>query len=146
MKYGHKYSQLLFQELGEKLGYHAKKSYAPSLPTDGVWLIKHPLKMAEEIPLIAIEVVVSESMKCIRGSIRILEEVSPVIAIIIIHKSEMESNLLKKGIPEKKIVERMEKINRFILEETMKSNQRFEIWSEQSLDYLITRILYDYLY
>lgn len=93
--------------------------------------------MTEEIPIVATEVIVSESIKVIRGSIRTLEEVSPAIAVIIVNEGEIASKLINMGVSKEEIAKRIDKIKKFIAGETEKSCQRFEIWTEKKLSYWI---------
>lgn len=135
MKYGHKQLQNYFQKMGANLGYTTKKVFNKHIHTDGVWMIPHPLNKTMQIPLVAIEVIVSENPKIIRGSIRILEEVSPVLAIVVVHESEMINYFFNKGLSLVAAKHRVEILKEFIFEEIKKSSQRFELWNENTMKY-----------
>jgi len=135
MRYSHKEIQDYFQKLGAKLGYTVKRRYSYQYPTDGVWFIPHPLNPAEVVPLVAIEVIVSESSKTIKGSIRTLEAVSPSVAILLIHEVEFLRRLTLKGMSHDNALNRVEAIKKTLLNETSKSLQNFEIWNEKNLFY-----------
>jgi hypothetical protein len=61
MRIGHKHLQNLFADIGDKLGYSPKRNYSTQNPTDGVWFIRNPFNILEQTPLVAIEILVSES-------------------------------------------------------------------------------------
>lgn len=134
MKPGHKHSQQIFFEMGKILGYKPKKSFTAELPTDGIWTVQHPLNLMDKLPVAAIEVVVSESPKTIRGSVRTLEDVSPLLAIILIHEGEItRRNIIKGGTLETSL-EKIEAIHNMLVQEVLMSQQRFEIWTEHTLN------------
>ncbi|NOU99490.1 hypothetical protein [Paenibacillus planticolens] len=136
MKYGHLETQLMFSRLGESLGYRASKIYTPNCPTDGVWFGRHPFDRTREVPVLAIEVLVSESLKIIRGSIRTLERVSPQIAILLLHEGEILGQWLAEGSESDMLDRRMSALKQTVADEITQSYQRFEIWNEHSLWYL----------
>lgn len=134
LKLGHKEAQEKFFLIGQNLGYSTKLNYSSDLPSDGIWFTDHPLNLMDDLPILAIEVIVSESPKVIRGSIRTLENISPALAILLIHENEMINRTIKNGgniIQARKSIERVKKL---IKQETSKSQQRFELWNEKTLD------------
>lgn len=135
MRHGHKQLQEYFIKTGSNLGYLVKKSFTQNLPTDGVWLIPHPLNFTTTVPLVAIEVIITERLKSIRGSIHTLEAVSPVLAVLAIHEGEIISHFLDKGHSFDSAKEKLVKLKLNINEEISRSNQRFEIWTETNMSY-----------
>ncbi|WP_182102726.1 hypothetical protein [Niallia taxi] len=133
MKLGHKDSQGLFLEMGKRLGYSPKKTYSEDLPTDGIWTIPHPLNLMDSLPVAAIEVAVSESPKTLRGSIRTLEDVSPLLAIILVHEGEITRRHIVKGGTLDSALKKISAIHNLLEREVLMSQQRFEIWTEHTL-------------
>tara|TARA_Y100000590_G_scaffold207813_1_gene235382 strand:- start:3822 stop:4256 length:435 start_codon:yes stop_codon:yes gene_type:complete len=132
MRYGHKEAQNMFLALGEMNGYQTRRTYTPKFPTDGIWL-KHD-RLFGDIPFAAIEVIVSESPKTIRGSIATLEFVSPAIAIILIQDQEITRGLRKRGVADNQIIKRLDGIYTHISEGIKQSRQIFKVWGYENLE------------
>lgn len=100
MTQGHKEGQALFEALGRQLGYEVRRSFSPSLPTDGVWYTESRFGALPPVPVVAIELIVSEASKTIRGSLVTLELVSPALGILLVHEEEIRRGVLRKrGLP-----------------------------------------------
>jgi len=89
MRSGHHEAQVLFERLGQQLGYRARRSWTRQYPTDGVWLLDASHVGFDELPVAALEVVVSETGKALRGSISTLEMVSPALGILLVQDQEI---------------------------------------------------------
>lgn len=135
MRYGHKEIQNLLLLIGKNFGYDVKKNFTSRLPTDGVWFTKTPLGGIELLPVVAIEVIVSEGPKSIRGSISVLESVSPSVAVIFIHDEEIRRRLLLKGLSYDEVKKQIDAMHELVEEVTSKSKQRFVVWTEKMLSY-----------
>ena len=98
MTKGHKDAQELFARLGQSKGFEVRRTHSQTLHSDGIWLVRDPIFPLRQIPLAAIEVIVSESTKSMRGSIGVLEEISPAVAIILLQEEEIRKRNIKKGI------------------------------------------------
>src|SRR5262245_12601619 len=97
MRNSHRQAQEMFLELGRLQGFAVRRQFSIAYPTDGVWLTKAGHGEEAGLPIAAIEVVVSESPKTILGSIATLENVSPAIAIVLVHEDEISRRLLRLG-------------------------------------------------
>ncbi|MCA0985147.1 hypothetical protein LCL89_14035 [Halobacillus yeomjeoni] len=136
MRAGHKLSQERLLKLGEEMNFIVKKTFSQSLPTDGVWLIKNPLLISEFIPFLAVEVIVSESPKTIRGSIKTLEQVKPTIAVVFIHEGEIVARWARQKMDAQQIHEKIKSLYNFLEKERLISSVRLEIWNEDRLSHL----------
>jgi len=65
MRRGHHEAQVVF----ERLGYRCRRTWTREHPTDGVWLLDTPHLALDQLPVAALEVVVTETGKALRGSI-----------------------------------------------------------------------------
>src|SRR5689334_12840631 len=87
----------MFERVGRQLGYRTRRSWTRALPTDGVWVVNgHP--GLSDLPLVALEVAVSEDPKQTKGSIGTLVEVSPALGLVVVHEEEIRRSLTKKGV------------------------------------------------
>ena len=139
MTNGHKDAQELFARLGQSKGFEVRRTYSQSLHSDGIWLVRDPIYPLKKIPMASIEVIVSESTKSMRGSIGILEEISPAVAIILLQEEEIRKRNIKNGVEYDSIENEINCRLQFIKEQTSKSTQRFEVWSMRYLRTLLLR-------
>lgn len=129
MTSGHKEGQALFEALGRRYGYEVRRSYSKCLPTDGVWYTDRQFGALPPVPVVAIEVVVSESRKSIRGSVVTLELVSPALGILLIHEEEMRRRLVRGGATQETVTARVAAARTHAREFAVNARQRIEIWS-----------------
>jgi hypothetical protein len=129
MTSGHKEGQALFEALGRRYGYEVRRSYSKSLPTDGVWYTESQFGALPPVPIVAIEVVVSESRKSIRGSVVTLELVSPALGVLLIHEEEMRRRLVRAGATPEMVTAKVAASRAHASELAANARQRIEIWS-----------------
>lgn len=134
MRTGHKDAQFLFEQLGRAAGYAYRRSWTRALPTDGVWLLDESLTLGSELPIAALEVAVSEGPKALKGSLDILAEVSPSIGILCINEVEIRRGLIRKGVPQNHIVDRIAGLMMIAHERVARSQQRLAVWSYAQLE------------
>lgn len=129
----------MMDSIGSAKGYITVRNFSPSHFGDGSWVLPHPLSLlaTNVFPHLSYEVIVSESfsLKSIRGSIRTLEEISPMLALLIVHEKEIEESLAEKGCSVTHIYSKIEQIYRMIRQEIATCSQRFEIMSEEDIEY-----------
>jgi len=125
---GHREAQAMFDALGRKLGMKAKHSFSRSYPTDGVWYSDSQPGFPEA-PVAAIEVIVSESRKTVRGSLLTLEVVSPAVGILLVHEDEIRRRLVRAGCDPEVAARRVSAINAHAADLAQASRQRVEVWS-----------------
>jgi hypothetical protein len=119
----------MFLELGRTLGLDVRRIYRPSLPTDGVWLVKSRFEGTCDLPLVAMEVPVTESPKTLRGSIATLEAVSPALAFVVVNEEEIRRRLIAQGESGAFADTEIIKIRGLLEEAVSRSKHRFSIWS-----------------
>jgi hypothetical protein len=129
MTQAHRDAQTIFRELGAALGYTPTASFSPTLPTDGVWTVAAPLPNSAPLPVVAVEVVVSESRKTVRGSILTLEMVSPALGVLLIHEDELRRRHIRAGGTSAEADRRVESVRSHALEFASTSRRRIEVWS-----------------
>lgn len=129
MTSGHKEGQALFEALGRRYGYEVRRSYSRTLPTDGVWYTSRQFGALPPVPVVAIEVVVSESRKNIRGSVVTLELVSPALGILLIHEEEIRRRLVRAGATSESVTAHVAAARAHAHEFAVNARQRVEIWS-----------------
>lgn len=131
---GHKDAQFLFERLGREMGYAYRRTWTVGLPTDGVWMLDETLSVGAELPIAALEVVVSEGPKTMKGSIDVLAEVSPALGILCINEVEIRRGLIRRGhsaeIAEKRIASLMAQAE----DRIGRSQQRLAVWSYAQLE------------
>jgi hypothetical protein len=125
----------MFEEIGRRLGFEVRRTFSEMLPTDGVWFLKvtDGVVISEQLPVVAIEVVVSEGPKAIQGDITILERVSPALGIIVLHEGEIRRRLLAKRTPIDVIDNEIARMRLMLAELVQSSRQRIEVWSAENL-------------
>jgi hypothetical protein len=135
VRYGHNEAQLMFEEIGRRLGFEVRRTFSDMLPTDGVWFLKAKdgAVINTQLPVVAIEVVVSEGPKAMQGDITILERVSPSLGIIVLHEDEIRRRLLAKRTPNDVIDYEIARLRQMLAELVQCSRQRIEVWSAENL-------------
>jgi hypothetical protein len=123
----------MFRELGTALGYAVRASYSQAYPTDGVWLARPPLRGVDALPLVAIEIAVSESRKTLRGSLFTLEMVSPALAIILVHEDELRRRHIRLGGSADEAQRRVAAVQELATTLAATSRQRTVVWSVAAL-------------
>jgi hypothetical protein len=98
MRAGHADAQYVFERIGRAGGYVTRRTWNTDLPTDGVWLLRDTASFGVTLPIAALEVVVSEGPKSIKGSIDTLAEVSPAVGVLVIHEVEIRRGLIRGGV------------------------------------------------
>jgi hypothetical protein len=136
MKGGHSEAQRLFSELGQALGYCALRTWTKAAPTDGVWLTRGDNGGLGRFPVAALEVVVSEGVKAMRGSIATLIEVSPCVGIILLQDHEIRRSLIRSGLSAEQATMATCRQLAWLRAETYRKQQRLDVWS---FDELVTR-------
>ena len=127
MRTGHKQAQDMFLELGNHHGFQTRRTFTPVFPTDGIWIGRNGV--FGELTAAAIEVVVSESPKSIRGSVTTLEIVSPSVGVILLHDDEIRRGLMRNGADETELRRCLTNMCNHIEQIVQRSRQRFEIWT-----------------
>lgn len=133
MRPGHSEAQVMFEKIGVALGHETRRSWSISAPTDGVWLTKTEIAELGELPIAAIEVIVSESPKSIRGSALTLAEVSPAVGILLIHEQEIRRGLLRAGKDVAFASQVIDGMFKHALTASQRCFQRLEVWSFSTL-------------
>ena len=129
MTSGRKEGQALFEALGRRYGYEVRRAYSKSLPTDGVWYMGQQFGALPPVPVVAIEVVVTESSTSIRSSVVTLELVSPALGILLIHEEEMRRRLMRAGAAPEVVGAKVAAAREHAREFAANARQRIEIWS-----------------
>ena len=131
MRAGHRTAQRLFEELGRSQGFEPARSYTRKLPTDGVWLLKRGL--VELLPIVAIEVIVSESPKTVKGSIHTLELVSPALGVLLLENEEIWRRRIRNGDSHENALTHTARLLRELAALANQSRQRIEVWTVSQL-------------
>lgn len=134
MTQGHRGAQRLFDDMGRAFGYRVERTFSKALPTDGVWFARRTPRPEDRIPVMAIEVVVSESRKVLRGSVLTLESVSPAVGVLLIHEGEIRRRMIRGGASSTGVEARVAALHELANALVKNSRQRFEIWSHVSLE------------
>ena len=133
MTQGHKEGQALFEALGRKFGFDVARSFTKTLPTDGLWYSGKGAGRFTGVPIAAIEIVVSESRKTIRGSVLTLELVSPGLGILVVHEDAIRRRLVRAGLDIGEATARVKCLRDHAQDVTSASRQRIEVWSYADL-------------
>lgn len=136
MRIGHSEAQRTFLDIGEALGFEARKSFSSEHPTDGVWLFGPRQGILAGLPAVAVEVIVSESAKTIDGSIHRLEAISPTVGVILVQEDEITRRLLRSGFTEEQIAATLTRDCSRIDGHIRCSKQRLQRWSYAQLQWL----------
>ncbi len=133
MTNGHRKAQALFEELGRGLNYVPAASFSKKWPTDGVWWGRGVDCARDRLPVAALEVVVSEASKAMKGSVLTLEKVSPALGILLVHEEEIRRRMLRGGMQPHAADARVDAIRADASALAADSRQRIEVWSYHRL-------------
>lgn len=137
VRQGHKRSQDQFLELGKCHGYDVRRSFSTQFPSDGVWLTAPTHgDVFGGLPVMALEVVVSESPKTILGSIAVLERIAPSLGVILLHEDEIARRLIRDGHARDAVNDYLQRTQERIDTHIASSRHRIQRWSNQYLQYL----------
>ena len=134
MRRGHHEAQVLFERLGSQLGHRTRRTWTRQHPTDGVWLLDTPHLGLDEVPLAALEVVVTETGKALRGSITTLEMVSPALGILLIQDREIRRGLIRSGTSPQTATEHLRRLVAAATADISRSRQRLALWTFDQLE------------
>ena len=135
MRPAHAEAQKMFRLIGELKGYRTTSTFSRNSPTDGVWWEKPPLGI-KEIPVVAIEVVNSESLKTLKGSLVTLAEVSPALGILLIHEVDIRRRYIRDGKSAYDVEKLIAKKFADARSHIPIYRQRIEVWSYTQLEYV----------
>jgi hypothetical protein len=133
MRQGHREAQARFLELGDALGYRVRKTYSSRWPTDGVWFSRSTDPIVKPLPLVAAEVIVSEGAKTIRGSVGVLEAVSPSLGVLILQDDDIARRLWAAGLDDESVERHLDSTKAAIEEHIRSTRQRLEMWTYSQL-------------
>jgi len=123
----------MFLELGKALGFDTRKTWSRALPSDGVWLVSASEYLLPPLPVVALEVAVSEGPKQIKGSIDTLSEISPALAVLVINEVEIRRGALRRGVDVATVERQLKAKIDNARDRIARSQQRFELWSYKQL-------------
>jgi hypothetical protein len=124
----------MFEQLGKAMGYQTRRSWTRSHPTDGVWLNPgHDTLGLGHLPVVAIEVLVTEGAKSSRGSLATLTAVSPSVGILLVHEEEISRGMLRKGISREAVDAEIEARRADLLDAANRTPQRIVVWAFSQL-------------
>lgn len=129
---GHSEAQKLFLQIGAVKGHTTRVTFSSDLPTDGVWLVTSGIG-DDLVPLVAIEVIVSEDVKRWRGSIATLEAVSPATGILLLQDEEIRRRMIRKGTNPVETERLIEQTRRSIQHAISRSRQRLVVMTMSQL-------------
>jgi hypothetical protein len=141
MLHGHCEAQQLFHAVGKRLGYDSRRTFTREFPTDGCWLIRSPTVIDGGLPFTALEVVVSESAKTVRGSVVTLEAVSPSLAILLIQEEEIRRRVIRTGGSSAEADALVTRLREKALELSDRSRQRFQVWSMARMRFAYSTVI-----
>lgn len=98
-----------------------------------MWYPKTQEALGKQLPLVASEVIVSEGAKSIRGSIGVLEAVSPALGIVIVQDDDIARRLRSAGHTEEYIARALSRTNELVEDHIRCTRQRIEIWTYKQL-------------
>ena len=135
MRFGHREAQDMFLDVGQVLGYTARRAFSSTDPSDGVWVMSDRGGLTAGLPVAAIEVLVSESPKAISGSIHRLESISPALGIVLLHEEEVRRRLTGLGFNEARINRAIARDIAQVEDQIRQSKQRLQRWSFAQLQW-----------
>ncbi|KOX20256.1 hypothetical protein ADK67_30930 [Saccharothrix sp. NRRL B-16348] len=77
----------------------------------------------------AVEVIVSEGAKAIRGSIGVLEAVSPALGLLIVQDDDIARRLRSQGYTEERIQQTLKHTIEQINDHISHTRQRLDVWT-----------------
>jgi len=134
MRRGHHEAQVLFEQMGRRLGFRCQRTWTREHPTDGVWLINPPHLGLDALPVAALEVVVTETGKSLRGSISTLEMVSPALGILLIQDREIRRGLIRSGTSPQAATAHIKRLLAAAAADIARSRQRLVLWTFDELE------------
>jgi len=129
MRRGHHEAQLLLEQMRSRLGYWVRRTWTRDHPTDGVWVLDTP----GLVPVAALEVVVTETGKALRGSIATLETVSPPSGVLIKDR-ETRRGLIRSGATAGAPTDHVARLVSAATADISRSRQRIELWTFDQLN------------
>jgi hypothetical protein len=136
VKPGHREAQDLFLELGRARSFQVRRTFSRSHPTDGVWVLGPEHGELAGLPVVAIEVVASETGKGLLGAIGTLSAVSPLLGIILVQEEEIVRRLIRRGLSRNHALQRLTQLQGRVDDFVEQSPQRIQRWSFQRLVWL----------
>ena len=132
----HLYQKKLL-ELGEALGYEARKSFKKSAMGDVVWLERRSKHYTSKpLPVVAFEILSFEVGKEIRDCIMTLQTISPSLGVLVIIEeayAKLSTNF--KKYDERTYPQHIRKTAQK-LADGIALSLRVEIWNEEKVDHL----------
>jgi hypothetical protein len=119
----------MFLAMGHALGYQARRTWSAELPTDGVWLSPAGGGPFGGLPVVALEVIVTEGPKTVKGSIQTLAAVSPALGLVCLQEEEIRRGLIRRGIGPQEVERRLARQQDQIGEQLRRCPHRIELWS-----------------
>ncbi|WP_158086306.1 hypothetical protein [Mycobacterium asiaticum] len=136
---GHNEAQRMFEELGRWYGFEPRRQHSRGFPADGVWLLGSCYGPAfGELPVVAIEVVASESPKTILGSIATLERVGAALGIVLVQEDEIARRLVRDGASRADVQAYLARTHAHIDGHLASVRHRIERWSFEQLSHAHT--------
>jgi hypothetical protein len=129
LRAGHREAQDMFLAMGRALGYQTRRTWSAELPTDGVWVSPLASAPAGGLPIVALEVIVTEGPKTAKGSIQTLAAVSPALGIVCLQDEEIRRGLIRAGVIPQEAERRLLRQHDLIEEQFRRCTQRIELWS-----------------
>lgn len=126
---GHRQARQIWDQLGSNLRYEPAHSAGGSRPADGAWFPRMAGPRFARRPSAAIEVIVSESPKTLRGSIVTLECISPSLAVVLIQEEEIRRQAVRRGLPVSAALRKTELLSGEAGDLAARSRQHIEVWS-----------------
>src|SRR5262249_919050 len=121
--------QMRFEELGQALGYRTLRTFNKSLPTDGVWLTQSDNAGIGILPVVALEVIVTEGVKQMRGSIATLAEVSAALGVLLFQDDEVGRGLIRRGHSAAEAELLIARRLTWLRDEAHRKSQRIAVWT-----------------
>jgi len=133
------YIQKLMQ-IGNKLGYITSPRFSKDPQGDVIWfsIVNEKVYSGKKLPIIAFEVLCSETPKSIKGSIATLQHISPSLGILVVIDEEYA-----KKAKYYKGYDFLHYIKRKCREYTkgVKLTSRIEVWDQKKVDKLFEKQL-----
>jgi hypothetical protein len=130
-------------EIGKKLGYEVKKLFSRDAQGDVTWFVKMDKKIASKgiLPLVSFEILSSELLKGMRGSIATLQRISPALGVLVVLEDEYarkakDFKTYNETTYPKYIKEKAEEYARGV-----EFTCRIEVWGQKEVDELYNRLV-----
>ena len=140
MRLGHRRAQDMFLEIGTRHGFDVRRSFAVAFPGDGVWVLPRAHGQFAGLPVVALEVVVSETPKTVLGSIATLERIGPSLGVLLIHEVEIGRRLVAGGATRDEVEAYMGRTAARVDAHLASARHRIERWSFAKLAYLHSQL------